>query len=411
MIRSIKIGGFRALSSVSIEFHRDGHPIVLIGPNGSGKTSVLEAVDILSRASQDRGLRQSIAERGGIDRVLTAGAQLPLSFAVEFDAIEGTPFERDGGPVCYGFELERERSEFIVSSEYLEIYKHGMDNKPLRVLRRKRGAATTLNDSTKEQDHIDLGEDELALAAVRQSNLYPTLANVRNALDASALYTTLYTIPIWARDPREPNIGPRESVHISRESRLDRRGIDLVNLLYNFREERPDDWKSLMRDFTAEFPTVHRLDFPVDVSAGRIAMRYHDERYPSVPFFADQMSDGMLSLLSLLAVAYTATEHSIVAIDEPENHLHPSALRRVVAAIERASERASFIVATHSDRFLDHLSEPAKSVRCCTVRRGRVELAELNEEALEKWLESYTMSELRQRGHLDNRNDAHEVVE
>ncbi len=47
MIKAIEIEGFRSLRSVRFELR----PLnVLIGPNQSGKTNILDALDLLSRA-------------------------------------------------------------------------------------------------------------------------------------------------------------------------------------------------------------------------------------------------------------------------------------------------------------------------------------------------------------------------
>lgn len=73
----------------------------------------------------------------------------------------------------------------------------------------------------------------------------------------------------------------------------------------------------------------------------------------------------MVAYLCLLAAIFAEYAPSVIAFDEPDAHLHPSALRRLVQLLERAAEHTSVLVATHSDRFLDHLSDPAASLRIC----------------------------------------------
>ena len=57
MLTNIKINNFKKLDNIDIEL---GKTVVLIGPNNSGKTSVLQAL-----ALWDIGLRQWNAKREG----------------------------------------------------------------------------------------------------------------------------------------------------------------------------------------------------------------------------------------------------------------------------------------------------------------------------------------------------------
>lgn len=56
------------------------------------------------------------------------------------------------------------------------------------------------------------------------------------------------------------------------QSRIDRRGLDLVNALYTLHNDHPARWDELFAAFTAEFPFVARLEFPADPTGGRIAL-------------------------------------------------------------------------------------------------------------------------------------------
>jgi predicted ATPase len=117
-----------------------------------------------------------------------------------------------------------------------------------------------------------------------------------------------------------------------------------------------------------------------------------------------QMSEGMTSYLCLLAAILSPEATAAIAFDEPDAHLHPSAMRRLVYLLEKASERTAVFVATHSDRFLDYLSDPSGSLRVCEPKDGGVTVQSLNREALDEWRKSYSLSELRGRGYLDTSN-------
>lgn len=108
--------------------------------------------------------------------------------------------------------------------------------------------------------------------------------------------------------------------------------------------------------------------------------------------------------ICLLAAILTPAPATAIAFDEPDLHLHPSALRRAAYLLAKLSERTAVFVATHSDTFLDHLSDPAGSLRVCEPSEEGVSIRTLDREALDAWRAEYTLSELRERGHIDPAN-------
>lgn len=106
----------------------------------------------------------------------------------------------------------------------------------------------------------------------------------------------------------------------------------------------------------------------------------------------------------LLAAIFTPEPTAALVFDEPEQHLHPSALRRLCNLLETASQRTAVIISTHSDRLLDYLSDPAASLRVCTPSREGVDIKPLDRDALEAWRKEYSLSELRAGHYVDEDN-------
>ena len=147
---------------------------------------------------------------------------------------------------------------------------------------------------------------------------------------------------------------------------------------------------------------MDRVEFVPDPAAGRIALSFRDSRYGRL--FAFQASEGMLAYLAFLAATLAPDEPTALAFDEPDAHLHPSAFHRIVSILEERAVRGAVLVATHSDRFLDHLTDPAESVVVCESGPEGVCLSKLDRAALSAWRERYAISELRARGQLDPAN-------
>jgi predicted ATPase len=126
------------------------------------------------------------------------------------------------------------------------------------------------------------------------------------------------------------------------------------------------------------------------VGRGNIELEVLFGAFPDAPVPAEQLSEGQLAYLGFLALCEFHSESSLLAFDEPEIHLHPELLARVTWMLEEASTTAPIVVATHSDRLLDALEDPASVVRICELNERRaVRLRRLDSARLTEWLKDY----------------------
>lgn len=396
MLTRLSVKNFRLLRDVTIDVE-PGKPIVLIGPNGAGKSSVIQVLDLLGRFATE-GFKEAMQALGGGRALATANSN-EVTFEVTTVAAMGyePPF-----PLRYRVAF---KSYSGVAAEWMQSQLDGTP--PSQDVERTEGSLSLLNARTGEKDEQKLGsgaESKLAFELVKQQSFYWMLDELQRRLADICAYNGFLTTPLWARDVREGRFSPFDGVVLAPCPRIDSRGLDLINALHYLQSSHPDEWDELERNFKAEFPFVQRLEFPADPAGGRIGLAWRDRRYPGVRMHGHQMSEGMATYLCLLAAILTPEPATAIAFDEPDRHLHPSALRRVAHLLERLSERTAVFVATHSDRFLDYLSDPAGSLRVCEPSNEGVTIRPLDREALDAWRAEYTLSELRERGHLDPSN-------
>lgn len=67
-----------------------------------------------------------------------------------------------------------------------------------------------------------------------------------------------------------------------------------------------------------------------------------------------QISDGALRVLGILTALYQPFPPRIIAIEEPEQNIHPGALSLIAEAFKDISDRTQIITTTHSPHMLDH---------------------------------------------------------
>jgi len=100
MLKTLKVRGFKSLDDVTLDFPR---LTVLFGPNASGKSNILDAVQALSRFATSRTLADALAEpirgypveafsfpSGGLAELLSGP---PRKFDLEAELDHGLLFE------------------------------------------------------------------------------------------------------------------------------------------------------------------------------------------------------------------------------------------------------------------------------------------------------------------------------
>ncbi|MFW6240211.1 MAG: AAA family ATPase, partial [Thermodesulfobacteriota bacterium] len=110
-INRIKIGGFRRLLDIDLPVRPF---MVLIGPNGVGKTSFLDALSTLS-ASASGNLNGMLSQFGGIASLLTRDKSEDLSFLVDMTVPGHEPLEYELrlSPKGAGYSISREQLSYI----------------------------------------------------------------------------------------------------------------------------------------------------------------------------------------------------------------------------------------------------------------------------------------------------------
>lgn len=146
------------------------------------------------------------------------------------------------------------------------------------------------------------------------------------------------------------------------ETRLSPDGQSVWSVLRNWRDKRQTRARfdfvidSMREAFPGQFDD---LDFEF-TSQQVSALVYVPGRTSPVPHHL--FSDGWFTgLLHLCAVA-SSEPHDILSIDEPENSLHPHAIRSLLRSISRMAEQRhiSIILATHSPVVLNQIRDRAR---------------------------------------------------
>ncbi len=394
-ITEIHVEGMRTLADVRLKL--DGLT-VLIGENGTGKSSLIEACELCRRLASQDFMSELYNPHGGAFALLRDGASaLRLTISLEATLPDGLLT-----PMQYRVGLAREHTGLVIQEEQLRVEVPG-EPQPILAIERRQGLAQYSNNG-RLVPFVRLAPDALALANLGPAGPHPSAAAVvRDALKAIEVHLPFEVLPTWAARAHARKSEIRGSVLLQPAERLDLLGSNLVNVYYALREQSDrefwNDTMDLLRlGLGIEFEEVRTVaDSGGGAHALAIKWRGRDQ-----PMTASALSDGQIAFLGFVGMyRLSRPGRTLMAIDEPELHLHPGLLARVVQVFEAMGEHHPVLLSTHSDRLLDLLSDPVASVRVCELRRGATHLRRLDRASLDTWLADFRgVGDLRSEGHL-----------
>jgi predicted ATPase len=395
-LREIRVRGLRTLEDVSLELDR---LTVLIGENGTGKSSLLEALRIIGSIPSEQWMMK-LRHFHAIAHALRRESPLALNVR----------FEDDGDDYVYAITLRRD----VLAVEHEMLTK------------------------------IPRGHSIVEAAKLRSDELEPIFARVGERIVRSSFAelgpgvnfpSEVPVITVWAKGPNAPapmqalvrllagiehhlsfnvtaawavkqnngNVPMREPVLMEPARRLEMFGDNLANAYHALKNDMPSEhWQETVE--------ILRLGVGPDLEDVNIAAQGGGYAYiyvtirgvGRIPAF--HLADGILAYMAFVAMFRLDHGRELLAFDEPEAHLHPALLARVVSSFEGAAERYPVVVASHSDRLLDALTQPIASIVVCELAAGhRTRLRHLDKEEYEKWRDVYSgVGQLRAESQLES---------
>lgn len=380
----LHVQGFRRLYDVDLVLK----PLnIVIGANGSGKTSLLDVFSLLA-ASASGALNETISEFGGVDGNLT-NLTAANAGAARFMAFELAMSVQGHAPIQYRMSMSPRGVTYEIADETLTQQRQ-QSPPPFKHIDAHHGVVRYY-----EQNRGLIPPDweynaaESALSQVPK--MYHEPEDFRKRLASSTHYHVL-------------DVGRRAPVRLPqpmRDAKLPGRdGEDLVSCLYMLRETDSDRFEAIEATLRAGFPSFERLNFP-PVAAGTLAMTWKDKT-SKTPFYMHQLSEGTLRFLWLATLLQSPGLAAVTLIDEPEVSLHPELLSLLAELLREASQRTQLIVATHADRLVRHLL-PSEVVTVDIDKGGAADAKWADEFDLEQWLNEFTLDEVWRMGRMGGR--------
>ncbi|NES19393.1 MAG: AAA family ATPase [Symploca sp. SIO3E6] len=369
-LENISVKGFRRLQQLDLEMR---NLTVMIGANGSGKTSFLDILSVLA-ASASGKLYDTLQLKGGLNEILTRGKAQDLEIAASMTVPEREPLKYNLtlSPKGLAYEIREEtltqQSEPSASEPFKYIESYGLDIK-------------YFNQEDRKLLRPNWEHNPLETSLSQVPKMYREPENLRKSFASCTYYGAL--------DVSEKS--PIRLPQAIRPAKLPgAKGENLVSCLYYLRETDRDSFELVEDILSTAFPDFKRLNFP-PVATGTLSMTWTDSNFLQ-PIYLHELSEGTLRFLWLITLLQSQSLTTITLIDEPEVSLHPALLKHLVYLMREASKHTQIIVATHSDRLIKFL-EPHE-VLVCDLEEGEATMKWADTLDLDKWLEEYSLDEI-----------------
>ena len=323
---------------------------ILVGINGSGKTSFLNAITMLYEGIAGNGLSPLFRQWGTYNAIVNAcGEQKPECFSVTyvFDAdvlrklVPASPFKKDVYYKITAFPIGDGTNYSLCETLYSEDNKGKKKTFSYLEFRNGIGQISVRTDKGIDVEKYEggiLSAQELVLRQITDPQRYLPSYVVREAINSMAGYSKFNFDKV--RQPAEANDFKR----------LINTGENLSQLLNSLNNNHTFQYEKIRECLKDINPNFTGIGYNVFGSRLYLSLR---EKNLSHAIDALHMSEGTLKYMLLLSIFYNPDRGSLIYIDEPESCLHPDMIRSVAKMMKSAAPTSQIIVATHSALLLN----------------------------------------------------------
>ncbi len=359
VLEGIQIKNFRALKDVTLGrvlSNREAELprlIAIIGANGAGKSSVLDALGFLGDCLRE-GVEAACDKphRKGFQSLRTRGSDEPIKFELRYRYDDATP------PVNYTLHINATQNDapYIALEQLihkpLERLALGIKRgRPMRYLKIKNGKGTAWIGGVQNagsSQKIELADaQELALSSLHSLKEHKEISQFRNFM--MGWYLSFF-------DPDQARALPAAGA----QPHLSRTGDNLANYLQYLRREQANvGFKRMLNRMSKKIPGIQKIE-PHITPDKRLLLEFHASGFGAkAPFYQHEMSDGTLKMLTYLALLEDPNPAPLIGIEEPENGLYQSLLTQLAFEFKEASQvdfGPQILLTTHSTQLVDGLA-------------------------------------------------------
>jgi predicted ATP-dependent endonuclease of OLD family len=330
----LQLHNFRKLSNLpqpTIAFNQDIN--VLVGANNAGKTSVLKAIQKLF------GTEAIDVNRDA--NYLVENGKLLIDGTIKLTREQWTSFLSIAS---------NRHPQVSVNADSLTAY---LADKPIlfRQFTQFAGRKVSFQGARADMDAADISNFK---AETNEAIMDETLEHIETADFRNIYNTPLYFDSKGKILDREPVI----ALNQIESQKIQEQGY-IRGSLYSLKKKEPARFNEFKQRLLEIFTEIEDIDVINNEDENEFQLVIHEKLRnngdtKSVSYDINNVGQGMQTLVIMLSTILLL-KPSIVLMDEPEVHMHPSLIKDFVGYIKKLSVETQFIMTTHSEVLINEV--------------------------------------------------------
>lgn len=362
-ILNITVGGFRNIKRLKLDFDTI---TALVGLNGYGKSNVMDAIDFgfdfIHFPSNIRNGMMS-AKQGIPILKSNVGQDFCFDIEVKLNSNDQSYFVNYG----YAFSWKTDTKPAKITKEYFNIKKDEKSQKYNCFIDRKDTDAKYRSSETGRcNKSIKIDDDSLVISKLLSiDDLY--YSDIVNQINSIQYFIERHL-------DAGPSFAPAPFV-VKGFQELELQGIQSIpRAIFYLKKDYSDKYELLINSFKQLFPDVKDIeveeiklnqstkiniseDAPFVFTDSIYTMSIIDEKLVQ-PIGFESLSDGTKRVFLMLTFAIIADIKglSMIAIEEPENSIHPGLLQNYIDVLSQLINDCKIIITSHSPYIIQYLN-------------------------------------------------------
>lgn len=331
---------------------------LLLGINGSGKTSFINALRLLTEGVSGEGIEKLIQTQwGGFGQIVNCSGRdkkESIRLTYVFDNEEVNKFNQSANfhyPIYYQITINPVGVTDYFLDEKLWTEHAQSSNKHFYYLDFHNGQGKLSKRTDSEgvvfqeySNNGDISGHELVLKQINDPKQYLPIHTVRKAIESMSIYNSF--------DLGE-NSPIRRVAEFSTGTKLSKDGKNFTQILNNLKNNHSLDFEKIEEELHKVNPAYKNIEISNITGQAYLSLR---EKNLDKTIGALHLSDGTLRFLLLETIFFNPNKGVLIAIDEPERGLHPDMIRSISEMMKFAKKECQIIIATHSPHLLNQFS-------------------------------------------------------
>jgi predicted ATPase len=341
-LESIHVKNFRAFKDTTMQDIPNF--CVLVGANGSGKSTIFQLFGFLRDAMKDN-ISVALAKLGGgrgFREVRSRNTDGPIEIELKFREIPKKP-----PLITYELAIDENDNGPFVVRETLK-YRRGSSGQPWYFLNFACGKGdAVINEYDEVADEKNLQREEqslkspdiLAIKGLSQFEKYPAVKALGNLVE------NWHISDFHISEARHENsAGYAEHLSPSGDN------LPLVTqFLYN---KHRNIFDAILETIPQRVPGITSIEAR-QTEEGKVLLRFKDSSFQE-PFLTSFVSDGTIKMFAYLVLLKAPRPYPLLCVEEPENQLYPKLLGELAEEFRDYAHRGKQVfVSTHSPDFLN----------------------------------------------------------